>query len=228
MNQQTQLATSHNDRRAEIDTLLDEPFFSYENDLLAQFDGWSGEAVADLSVDTLKDYPEWASSDRLSSTVPEAYRGQVDGPKLPCSETNSLATVQESFEVLAVDLAGNALTRKVFTFAYEDADWMSYSIMPKDEAIAVLTEFRSMPTNGSIVGAEPGKDYSGPILRVTKECVFQQVGDQIVEHERSMLVSGSLDASDGGYHRLSVEIRYGQGDAGIVTVLVAARHYPEL
>lgn len=183
---------------------------------LAAVDSWSGKAVGDLPLNTLMDYPEMASSDHLRGTVPEAFRGEATGPALPVSETNSLEKVRESFEVLAVDVAGNALTRTTFTNTYTDADGWSYAIMPKEQAFAQLEAFRALPAGDRLVEAEAGRTYNGPILRVTDDHVYQHVGTQIVEHERSKLVGGKLDSHESGVNRPPVKIRYALGDTAVV------------
>jgi|694.fasta_scaffold00383_17 hypothetical protein len=105
-------------------------------------DNWSGQTVNDLPLDSLQDYPELADSDRLRATVPAVFRGEVRGPALPVSETNSLECVRESFEVLAIDVAGNALTRTTFTNTYTGADGWRYAVIPKEDAFAQLVAFR--------------------------------------------------------------------------------------
>lgn len=187
------------------------------DDVESQVENWSGKSVADLPVNDLYDYPEAADSDRLRSSVPEEYRGPAKGPEVPVSDTNSLDTVKKRFEVLAVDTAGNALTRETATRPYMDADGFTYKITPKEQAFAQLAEFRSLPADAKTINAEAGNSYTGPVLSMTEERVYQQVGNQIVAHERAMLTGEKLDPREAGASRQPIEIRYQHGEVGVVT-----------
>lgn len=87
--------------------------------------------------------------------------------------------------------------------AYEVADQLAHS-----EDVAAHQK-------RDIAYAEPGQRYSGKVLDVTREHVFQQVGERTIAHDRTAL-TGRLMTSGDELRGRSVEINYPVGRVGLV------------
>ncbi|MDD2859593.1 MAG: hypothetical protein PHT60_15355 [Acidiphilium sp.] len=87
--------------------------------------------------------------------------------------------------------------------AYEVADQLAHS-----EDVAAHQK-------RDVAYAEPGQRYSGKVLDVTREHVFQQVGERTIAHDRTAL-TGRLMTSGDELRGRSVEIHYPVGRVGLV------------
>lgn len=105
------------------------------NELSNQVAKWSGTSVSDLPSGAIHEWPSiFTDSDRVANTVPEQYRGLVNGERG--------ADIESQIRIYAVDTQGNALVEKRESDKYLDANGSSIHIVTKEQAFAMVEQYR--------------------------------------------------------------------------------------
>lgn len=123
--------------------------FQAEDDVIAFADTWDQKDVTAIPAVITERFPELLDGPRFLETVPLDCSGPVFGVEVSTSETNSLATEQDGFQVMAVDHSGIALVRLISVLGYEGVDYSTYSTMPFVDAKNLHLTFLTVPSNES-------------------------------------------------------------------------------
>jgi hypothetical protein len=130
--------------RAVITYLSDDDAFDiYLRGVEARISSWNGQSVSDLPYDTFENFPELFDSDHLRATVPETYRGLINGADVNVDAANSLAYERDSLEILAIDQQGKALVRNTRFYNYEDVDVDRHEIIERADAFRRADKLRA-------------------------------------------------------------------------------------
>lgn len=129
---------------------LGNAFDAAENAFLAW--KWNGGSIADIDARArsfglslakmVEQYP--GKVQEFAATVPEEYRGRVQGAtsgQLGHGD-NSLAKIEYSVEILAVDQQGKALVEKSSVDTYTDAEASNVLVMSHQEALQLVDQYR--------------------------------------------------------------------------------------
>lgn len=116
---------------------IDDP----EDSVIRQVETWSGESVRALPLDLIQHWPELFRSERLQATIPELYRGAIQGMRTDESATNSLDYRTPFVEIIAIDDSGYALVCLTTSYNYEGADANEYEVLPVEDAQCLVRRY---------------------------------------------------------------------------------------
>lgn len=125
---------------------------------------WDGKSLADLPMPLIDHDPEYARQPALRNTVPEAYRGPVDGATVrdggPGAGENSEWSTSTTGEILAIDKQGQALLCRTTSNDYLGSEGWSIRSMPQSKAFAAIDGLRAEAAESS--SKEPAIDIPAP------------------------------------------------------------------
>lgn len=138
--------------------------FQSEDEVIAFAETWDQKDVTAIPAVIKEHFPELLDGPRFAESVPLDCRGAVFGEEVSISETNSLATKQNGFQVMAIDHSGIALVRHIEVWGYEGVDHSTYSTMPFIDAKSELQRIKKLNIDGRQSAMETVQTSGSPAM----------------------------------------------------------------